>query len=639
MKLLLTFLLTFCSLGQYAQTTLSKIKISGKVVNQKTLKPIPYAHIVINNTGFGTVANQFGDFHFVIPNKYASATLEISSIGFESAFINLSSSKSLHNLTIKLKESTKFLESVVITPVDEARLLVEQAIKSIADNYPLEPRSSKGFFRSSVKLNNTPYYITEASLAINKKSYATKHTRGDVLVNKGRYIRNDSLINKFQTLLMAGPHIPHRFDFVMNRAGPLNNTKKFNFSILDTLSYEGDSLIKIHFSSKKKKIEGKLYIILKDKAFVKGEYFYKTPDFEGGILKNLSKQKRVYLNYEANYKKGNKGWELLLVTYTTCFTYNEDTLIVNDIYTTTNILDKYQEIKYDSILQFSDIFLHNTGIYDSAFWDNYNIILPNKDTEILFQKYDPAKTSEQMGNKKQVLTKFEKILRIAGKFKFTLGVFVQPASIENVIINYSNGTSIITETVPNTNFYYSGLSSVFEYYFSPAFFIGFDNKLSFAGNKYSSLTFKTGYNHEFTAFGRPATANFSVNVGNYRYAYVVGKYAVENDLKINGKPFDSGEVQVSLESRRWAVEPTVRLSLEMNHRLSLFAEGGWNMPFSTTDGLYFKEKGQPFWKTKKTFVELPHPTISLSDGINELTEIPLKTNLMLNIGVLFHFKY
>ncbi|VAW29557.1 hypothetical protein MNBD_BACTEROID06-1712, partial [hydrothermal vent metagenome] len=61
--------------------------------------------------------------------------------------------------------------------------------------------------------------------------------------------------------------------------------------------------------------------------------------------------------------------------------------------------------------------------------------------------------------------------------------------------------------------------------------------------------------------------------------------------------------------------------------------------FAQTDGLHFKEKGQPFWKTKQTFVELPHPDISLSDGTNELTEIPLQTNLMLNVGVLIYFKY
>jgi len=622
-----------------AQATQPTIKINGKVINQKTLEPIPYAHIVINNTSVGTITNEFGDFKLALPNKYANGTLKISSIGFESAFIRLSSTKNLNELTIKLKKSTKFLESVVITPVDEARQLVKQAIERITDNYPLEPRSSEGFFRSVVKLNNNPYYITEASLSINKKSYATKHARGDVSVNKGRFIRNDSLINKFQTLLMAGPHIPHRFDFVMNRAGPLGNTKKFEFSILDTVSFENDRLVKVHFSAIKKNIEGNLFISLKNKAFVKGEYFYKIPDFEGDMLKNLNSRKRTYLNYKANYKIGNNGWELFLVNYNTSFAYNGDTLTVKDTYVTTRILDEYRKISYDSNLQFSDFFLHNTGKYDSAFWNNYNIVLPSKETEMLFAKYNLEATLTGNANQEKAVNKMLRLLEIMSKFKFTMGVFAQPATIDNVLINYTNGTSIITETVPSTTFFYYGLSFTYEYYFSPSFFIGLDTKGTLTGNTYSSISFKTGYNKEFTAFGRPATANFSVNVGNYRYGYVVGRYNVANELEINNKKFDSGEVQMSFESRRWAVEPTVRLSLEMNHRLSLFAEGGWNMPFSTTDGLYFKERGQPFWKTKQTFVGIPHQEISISDGINELTEIPLQTNLMLNIGVLIHFKY
>ncbi len=616
----------------------STIKIGGRVIDKKSNYGIPFVHVYLPNSSIGTISNQEGYFTLILPSESLGKHISISSIGYNSSYLNLSYPKQI-GLIVELEESSTQLNEIVITPVDEARLLVEQAIENISNNYPLEPRSSEGFFRSVVKLNNNPYYITEASLSINKKSYTTKHTRGDVKVNKGRSIRSDSLIERFQTLLMAGPHIPHRFDFVMSRAGPLGSTKKFEFSILDTVSFENDRLIKVYFKAKNKNIEGNLYINIMDKAFVKGEYFYKIPDFEGDILKSLDSRKRIYLNYEANYKMSNNGWELFLVNYNTSFAYNGDTLTVKDTYVTTTILDEYRKISYDSNLQYLDIFLHNTGKYDSTFWNNYNIVLPSKETEMLFKKNDPSKTAQGLEKQEQDLGKQIKLLEQIDKVKVTLGVFVQPATIDNVLIDYTNGTSIITETVPNTNFLYTGLSTAIEYYFSPSFFIGLDAKGSFAGNTYSSFSFKTGYNQNFTAFGRPASANFSVNMGHYRYGYVVGKYNVANELEINGKTFDSGEVQVSLESRRWAVEPTIRLSLEMNHRLSLFAEGGWNMPFSTTDGLYFKEKGQPFWKVKQAFVGLSHPEISISDGINELTEIPLQTNLMLNVGVLIHFKY
>ncbi len=639
MRLLFAFLFFLSTLLNAQEKNSSKYIIIGKIISQKTLEAIPYAHVILNNTSIGTITNEFGAFRLVLDNKNANSTLKISSIGYESAYMPISSGKKGNKLVIRLKESTKFLESVVITPKDEARQLVEETILKIRDNYPLEPRSSEGFFRSVAKLNNEIYFTTEANLQVNKKSYSSKKSNGTVKLSKGRYFRNDSLISKFQTLLMAGPHIPHRFDFVMNRAGPLSNTKKYNFSILDTIDYEGDELVKIHFSAIKRDVTGDLYISLEDKSFVKGQYFYKPPNFEKDLLENLKKTKRINLNYEANYKKGKKGWELFLVKYNTSFAYNGDTLSVKDIYTTTHKYDRYQKITYDSTLQYSDIFLNNTGVYDSTFWKNYNIILPDKETEQLFKKYEHTKVRESFENQERKLSKREILLEQIGKFKFTLGVFAQIASIDNLSINYTNGTSIITETIPNANFLYFGLSTVLEYYFSPSFFMGLDTKGSFAGNNYSSISFKTGYNKEITAFSRPVSVNFSLNIGNYRYGYVVGKYNVANNLEINSKTFDSGEVEVSLESRRWAVEPTFRLSLEMSHQLSLFAEVGWNVPFHTTDGLYFKEKGQPFWKTKQTFLKLPNSNVNLSDGNSEISTIPLKTNLMINIGILYQFKH
>ncbi|VAW26971.1 hypothetical protein MNBD_BACTEROID06-524, partial [hydrothermal vent metagenome] len=124
MKFVLTSLLFFCSIFLSAQESKNlTIEVSGKIISQKTLESIPFAHVVINKTRLGTVTNQQGYFRLVLPNKYASSTLKISSIGFESTYINLSIAKKLTELTIKLKESSKFLEGVVITPKDEARLL------------------------------------------------------------------------------------------------------------------------------------------------------------------------------------------------------------------------------------------------------------------------------------------------------------------------------------------------------------------------------------------------------------------------------------------------------------------------------------------------------------------------------------
>jgi len=544
-------------------------------------------------------------------------------------------------LVIKLKESTQFLESVVITPVDEARLLVEQAIQNISTNYPPQSTQLEGFLRGVMKKGDSIAYVTEGLYLVEKERYTKATKKGKVKLLKGRAVEAKEIAYSFY----GAHHVAHYSDFVHYRPSFINTskTKHYNYNILDTLNYDDRNVVRVGFQLKKKKqkAEGELFINLEDYAFVKIKYQYYGDEDEDDLLEKVRGTKRLFRKYKIEYKPVDSLWHLSFIEYKSAMSIEngKDTLRWTDVFSTTKIKKTNESISYEDQLQYMDITLRTMGEYDSTFWRNYNIVLPSRETESLFKKYDPSKTEQQLTGKEEALSKRKKMLNQMSKFKFTIGVFAQPATIDNVLINYINGSSIITETVPNTNFYYTGLSSATEYFFSPSFFIGLDTKASFAGNKYSSISFKTGYNKDFTAFGRPATANFSVNMGHYRFGYVVGKYNVANNLEINGKPFDSGEVRVSLESRRWAVEPTIRLSLEMSRILSLFAEGGWNMPFSSTDGLYFKEKGQPFWKTKQAFVGLPHPDINISDGANELTEVPLNTNLMLNVGVLIHFNY
>ncbi len=544
-------------------------------------------------------------------------------------------------MVIKLKESTQFLESVVITPVDEARLLVEQAIQNISTNYPPQSTQLEGFLRGVMKKGDSIAYVTEGLYLVEKERYTKATKKGKVKLLKGRAVEAKEIAYSFY----GAHHVAHYSDFVHYRPSFINTskTKHYNYNILDTLNYDDRNVVRVGFQLKKKKqkAEGELFINLEDYAFVKIKYQYYGDEDEDDLLEKVRGTKRLFRKYKIEYKPVDSLWHLSFIEYKSAMSIEngKDTLRWTDVFSTTKIKKTNESISYEDQLQYMDITLRTMGEYDSTFWRNYNIVLPSRETESLFKKYDPSKTEQQLTGKEEALSKRKKMLNQMSKFKFTIGVFAQPATIDNVLINYINGSSIITETVPNTNFYYTGLSSATEYFFSPSFFIGLDTKASFAGNKYSSISFKTGYNKDFTAFGRPATANFSVNMGHYRFGYVVGKYNVANNLEINGKPFDSGEVRVSLESRRWAVEPTIRLSLEMSRILSLFAEGGWNMPFSSTDGLYFKEKGQPFWKTKQAFVGLPHPDINISDGANELTEVPLNTNLMLNVGVLIHFNY
>ena len=185
---LLGFFLLLITFSGFCQPN---IVVSGRIIDKQSGLGIPYAHIYIQNTSIGTISNQEGYFKLSLWAENKNETIVFSSVGYNRVGLNLSSLNTT-DLVVSLVESNLELKEVVVTPIDEARILVKQAISNINNNYPQKAHSFRGFYRSVVKLNNNPYYITEASLSINKESYSSRHKNGDVYINKGRYYKNDS---------------------------------------------------------------------------------------------------------------------------------------------------------------------------------------------------------------------------------------------------------------------------------------------------------------------------------------------------------------------------------------------------------------------------------------------------------------
>lgn len=541
-------------------------------------------------------------------------------------------------MSIALKKDVKLLLPITITPDDDALNLVGAAIRNIKNNYPLTKYQLEGFLRIKKKRADSLAYLHESVLLIEKESYTKKTYKGKVKLIKGRAVEAFELKTQFY----GGHHLAHFADLVHSRSSYINisKTKDFHYEILDSLIDGENTFIRVWFESKKTTPRGELWINLEDLAFVK--ISVQENECRNNSILGLTKSgQHLYHKYNVEYKKTDSLWHLNFIEYKSAMSTEnkKDTLSWIDIFTTTSIRDSIEEITYDEQFQYQDVTLRNMGAYDADFWQNYTIVLPSKEEEMLFLKYDPTALLAKIEGEEKAVSKQKNTLEQLSRVKNSFGLFMQPAYLENVTVNYTNGSFGISETVPSSSFFYTGLSGTLEYYFSNSFFIGYDIKLSFTNNKYSAVSLKPGYNKTLHAFGRPLNTSLAINLGYYRLYYLVGDYTIPESLEINNKTMDSGEVQLSLNSRRWSVEPTIRFSLEMNHRLSLFVEGGFNMPFYKTDGLHFKEKGQPFWKTKQTFLPLSHEDVSLTNEHGELNTIPLKTNVMVTLGILIHFKY
>jgi len=103
MSTIVTMVLLFCGLLVHAQDP-----ISG-VISDAEGNPIPGATIIVSGTTIGTTSDFDGNFSI---NADAQASLEFSSIGFETQIVVLDGQTSL---TISLQDSVSQLDEIIIT--------------------------------------------------------------------------------------------------------------------------------------------------------------------------------------------------------------------------------------------------------------------------------------------------------------------------------------------------------------------------------------------------------------------------------------------------------------------------------------------------------------------------------------------
>ncbi len=107
------YVLTSCILF-ILQASYSQVTIEGKVLEQISAKPIPYANIGILKSNVGTISNENGSFSLVIPQNKINDTLLFSALGFGKRSIVIQHLLSKKEIVIKLPEKATILNEVVV---------------------------------------------------------------------------------------------------------------------------------------------------------------------------------------------------------------------------------------------------------------------------------------------------------------------------------------------------------------------------------------------------------------------------------------------------------------------------------------------------------------------------------------------
>jgi len=90
--------------------------LQGQVVDALTKDPLPFVNIGVLKKELGTVSNEDGFFFLEVPDVYATETLRLSMIGFDTRDFQVAKLETilLSNNTLVLAEQTTFLEEVVL---------------------------------------------------------------------------------------------------------------------------------------------------------------------------------------------------------------------------------------------------------------------------------------------------------------------------------------------------------------------------------------------------------------------------------------------------------------------------------------------------------------------------------------------
>jgi hypothetical protein len=124
------------------------ITISGKVIDSKTLEPLPYANLIVKKKSFATLSNATGEFVFHIPRSSGEDTLLITFIGYEIKELAIQGIDKSKSQEILLVPKDVLLKEVIVSNKRLSALdVIKEALRKIPSNYSGQPHVLKGFFR------------------------------------------------------------------------------------------------------------------------------------------------------------------------------------------------------------------------------------------------------------------------------------------------------------------------------------------------------------------------------------------------------------------------------------------------------------------------------------------------------------
>lgn len=386
------------------------VTLHGKVYDSSNGEALFYSSVNLEGTKISNISNSEGVFSLKIPaDTPADAHLLISHLGYMTESVALSAFKEStaeKPLEVKLVKVALTLDAATVRAID-AKALFLSAFYKVRSNYPLERVGMTAFYREMIKKGSSKYLaLNEAVLDIDKAQY-TNFAFDKVGIYKGRgnvnYELSDTLIVKLQGGVVTALALDiAKSPFV--GVSLQEAETEYEFSMGDMTTYDDHNFFVVNFDQKPGSEDvlyrGRIFIEEESLAIGRVEFSQNFEGREAEAARSFILRSAPGMRYEvtkADYVISYKNYDDLWYydycrvdfglsarknksPFRSTFTVTEEMAVTDHFSGGIAILPanriKFKDILSERVIDFED----------EGFWEDYNIIEPDQDIDVLVKK-------------------------------------------------------------------------------------------------------------------------------------------------------------------------------------------------------------------------------------------------------------
>jgi len=656
MKLLylLLWLLASPALAQEA------LVLRGLVLDADTHQPLPFAQVGIAGNKLGTSTNQEGRFALRVPAPYVATELEVALLGYR-RYTRPLPPLPAPELRIELTSSPATLGTVAVS--SSVTGIIQEAVARIPRNYPTRPTRLTGFFRESDDhgAGHAYDYLSEGVLLVYKAPYQHPNDDGQVQILEARKVDLRDTLPAAPGLLQiewsAGPFVPHRFDFVHNRAEFIQPSqfKNYQYQLTPQTTFQGRPVYVIAFGPRpgtdRASFAGELYIDEQSYAFL-GAAWHRTPS--GIRREHVLSFRATERAYRVAYQRYAGRWHLKSIWYNTLGSPVAGQARRHLAEFLTTAIDTVQAvpIPYPERAQYNDIFLRAPTPYDSTFWKNYTTLLPSSQLQL-----DLLDQTRQQQAKQLLVAPGPAPTAVApspaatspparrwwrGRLRYTYGLGLLPiAAAESAL-----GVDVAP---PGSAFRAVAATEVRRRRVAASYQLGVQlelpRHLALYGLTRQALGqlggdgWEAGLNweHNLNPRGRPVLGRLGVAYLRQSLGRDLGAFDnPDAGLRLAGTELATDRLALSLQRLTDALYPKAGLGVELSHQWQALADLGYLWPVRTRTRLLTTEQGGFFHSDSESALTLPASEVQLTVSGQPATAAPWQLGRwQLSVGLLY----